>query len=341
MCRESLHVRSVVVCLFLTALISAVSGQVNKTSAQISKTPEGSLRVLGAENNVGGLCPLKKTEVRAEISGFVSRVTVTQIFQNPYDRAIEALYTFPLPNDAAVDDMTIQIGDRRVRGIVLEKDEAKKTYDKAKQEGKVTALLVQQRPNIFSQAVANITPGSEIKVIIEYFETLKYIDDTYEFSFPMTIGERYIPSSIDPEDADAISPNSEVRPGHAISLEVKIDAGVPIQEIASTTHAITDQQFSATEHVIALRDENEIPNRDFVLRYKTAGTKITDGILVSKDEKGGYFTLILQPPDKVMPADTMPKEIVFVMDTSGSMGGFPIEKAKEAMNLTLDHLNPN
>jgi len=339
--RESLHVRSVVVCLFLITFILAANGQTKRSSVQLDKTSEGSLRVLGSVTEVGGLCPLKKTEVRAEISGFVSRVTVTQIFQNPYDRAIEALYTFPLPNDAAVDDLMIQIGDRKVRGVVLEKEEAKQTYEKAKQEGKVAALLVQQRPNLFSQAVANITPGSEIKVMIEYFETLKYIDDTYEFSFPMTIGDRYVPSSADPNDTGAISPDSEVRPGHTISLEVKIDAGVPIQEIYSKTHAITDQQFSATAHVIALRNEDEIPNRDFVLKYKTAGIKITDGILVSRDEKGGYFTLILQPPDKVMPADTMPKEIVFVMDTSGSMGGFPIEKAKEAMNLTLDHLNPS
>ena len=332
--RKSLFVRLVGVCLFLAALtVSAI--------AQTNKNTEGSLRVMSNGNNSLGLCPLKNTTVKAEISGFISRVTVTQTFQNPFPDTIEAVYTFPLPNDAAVDDMTIQIGTRIVKGKIMERKKAQETYEQAKQQGRVAALLEQQRPNIFTQAVANITPNAEIKVVISYVETLNYADDTYEFRFPMTIGERYIPSPVNAADAAKISPKSKAHPGHTISMEVNIEAGVTIENVASNTHLIEARQFSASRFVVKLKDENEIPNRDFVLKYKTAGVKIKDAILTHKDRNGGFFTMILQPPDKVFPADTMPKETVFVLDTSGSMDGFPIKKAKEAMKLTLENVNPN
>jgi Ca-activated chloride channel family protein len=332
--RNSLFVRGVVVCLFSVLLATIAFSQ----SAPVT---EGSLRVMSSEGNSRGLCPLKKTDVKAEVSGFISRVTVTQTFQNPFNEKIEAVYTFPLPNDAAVDDMTINIGDRIVKGKIMERKKAQETYEQAKKEGKVTALLEQQRPNIFTQSVANITPDAEIKVVISYVETLKYADDTYEFMFPMTIGERYLPASVNAEDAAKISPESKERPGHTISMEVNLDAGVSIENVASTTHQIEARQFSASRFVVKLLDENEIPNRDFVLKYKTAGVKIEDAILTHRETNGGFFTMILQPPDKVFPADTMPKEIVFVLDTSGSMDGFPIKKAKEAMRLSLENVNPN
>jgi Ca-activated chloride channel family protein len=307
---------------------------------QDEKTAEGALHVIDKEGKDIGLCPLKNTFVKAEISGFLSRVTVTQTFQNPFPESIEAVYTFPLPNDAAVDDMTITVGERVIKGRIMERKQAQQAYEKAKQEGKVAALLEQQRPNVFTQSVANITPGAEIKVIISYVETLKYADDAYEFRFPMTIAQRYISSTVEPEDAAKISPASKARPGHTIALEVEIDAGVSVENVASGTHEIEARQFSASKFLVRLKNENEIPNRDFVLKYKTAGTKIEDALLAHKDKNGGFFTLILQPPDKVLPQDTTPKEIVFVLDTSGSMSGFPIEKAKEAMKLTLDNLNP-
>ncbi len=332
--RKSLFVRVVGVCLFFV-LLSITS------FAQNGKLTEGNLRALDANGNSRGLCPLKNTDVKAEISGFISRVTVTQTFQNPFAENIEAVYTFPLPNDAAVDDMTMIIGTRVIKGKIMERKKAQETYDAAKQQGKTAALLEQQRPNIFTQSVANITPNAEIKVVISYVETLNYADDTYEFRFPMTIGERYIPSSVSSEDAAKISPSSKSRPGHTVSLEVNLDAGVSVENLSSNTHLIESQQFSASRFVVKLKDENEIPNRDFVLKYKTAGQKIEDAILAHRDERGGFFTLVLQPPDKVFPADTMPKEIVFVLDTSGSMDGFPIKKAKEAMKLSLENVNPN
>lgn len=331
--QNSPFVRGVVVC-FLTVLFTCI------TLAQQTRPTEGSLRALAADRKEIGLCPLRRTEVKADISGFISRVTVTQVFQNPVNETIEALYTFPLPNDAAVDALTIETGGRIIKGKIMERQKATQTYEAAKQDGKVAALLEQQRPDIFAQSVANITPGAEIKVVISYAATLRYADDTYEFNFPMTIGERYIAAGSDPEDTKRVSPRSKLRPGHTISMEINVEGGVPVTELASATHEIDALRYSASKFIVRLKDAETIPNRDFVLRYKTAGSKIEDAILAHHDDRGGFFTLILQPPDNVMPADTMPREIVFVLDTSGSMDGFPIKKAREAMKLTLDNLNP-
>ncbi|HEY8562045.1 MAG TPA: VIT domain-containing protein [Pyrinomonadaceae bacterium] len=341
--RKPLFVRIVGVCLFCL-LFSLLS------YAQTDQITEGSLRALDATGKSRGLCPLKHTDVRANIAGFLTRVTVTQTFQNPFDEKIEAVYAFPLPNDAAIDDMTIQIGERFIRSRIMESGKARETYEQAKKEGKTAALLDQQRPNVFTQAVANIAPNAEIKVVISYVENLKYADGTYEFAFPMTVGERYVPlpASVDATsssetgvpDAEKISPARSDLPLHRVALEVNLDAGVSIESLASNTHRIAAERFSASRFSVRLENEGEIPNRDFVLKFKTAGEKIEDAVLARKSANGGFFTLVLQPPDKVFPADAAPKEIVFVLDTSGSMAGFPIEKAKEAMMLTLGGLNP-
>jgi Ca-activated chloride channel homolog len=342
--QKSLFVRTFGVCLFLLLFSSGVF-------AQTDKITEGSLFALDAEGKSRGLCPLKQTDVRAEISGFLSRVTVTQTFQNPFAEKIEAVYTFPLPNDAAVDEMTIQIGDRFLKSKIMERQKAQETYEQAKQEGKTAALLDQERPNIFTQAVANISPNSEIKVIISYVETLQYSNGGYQFAFPMTVGERYLPLSKteDPlsssatgvPDAARISPARTDLPLHRVSLEVKLEASVSIESLASSTHEIESERFSASRFFIRLKNEGEIPNRDFVFKFKTAGEKMEDAVLTHRDAGGGgFFSLILQPPDKIFPADPTPKEIVFVLDTSGSMNGFPIEKAKESMMLALGGLNP-
>lgn len=307
-----------------------------------TKITEGSLEVFDDKGKTVGLCPLKHTDVKAEISGFIARVTVTQEFTNPFDRKIEALYAFPMSQNAAVDDMTMIIGDRMIRGKIMKREDASALYQQAKTEGKVAGLLEQQRPNIFTQSVANIVPNAQIKIVISYVEYLKYDNGSYEFVFPMTIGARYIPmSQAMSEDTSKITPSHSERPGHDISLEVKIDAGVPLISIASTNHKVESTANYSNESLVRLENENEIPNKDFVLRYKVAGEKIQDALLIHRDQRGGFFTLILQPPDRVMPEDVNPKEIVFVLDTSGSMDGFPIEKAKECMMLALNNLYPN
>src|SRR5256886_8628216 len=163
-------------------------------SAQNTVT-QGSLQVVDSSGNAKAVCPLKHTDVKAQISGFLSRVTVTQEFENPFKEKIEAVYTFPLPQNAAVDDMTMVVGDRTVRGKILRREEAQAVYEAARNNGQTASLLQQERPNIFTQSVANILPGEQIKITISYVETLKYEDGSYEFVFPMVVGPRYVPGS--------------------------------------------------------------------------------------------------------------------------------------------------
>ena len=165
-----------------------------KVSAQTGEAP-GSLIAVNAMGQPTSACPLKHTDVKAEISGFISRVVVTQQFENHLKEKIEAVYTFPLPQNAAVDDMTMIIGTRTVKGKILPREEAQAAYDAAKSSGKVASLLDQERPNIFTQSVANILPGEQVKITISYVETLKYEDGAYEFVFPMVVGPRYIPGN--------------------------------------------------------------------------------------------------------------------------------------------------
>jgi Ca-activated chloride channel family protein len=292
--------------------------------------------------------------VQAEISGFLSRVKVTQEFENNFTEKIEAVYVFPLPQNAAIDDMTMRIGERTVRGKITKREEAREIYEAAKSNGQIASLLDQERPNIFTQAVANILPNEKIIIEISYVETLKYEDGAYQFTFPMVVGPRYIPGGATGKQGGGFAPDttqvpdaSKITPlpakdraGHDISIAVKLDAGVTIENVGSKSHEIESAMLSANSYNVKLKNEKTIPNKDFILRYDVSGKRIEDAVLTHRGGRGGYFTLILQPPGEPRAQDITPKEIVFVLDTSGSMSGFPIEKAKEAMRLALDGLNP-
>lgn len=323
----------------------------------IEKITQGSLLIRDDHGVPRYESPLKHTDVKAEISGFLARVTVTQEFENTASDKVEAVYVFPLPHGAAVDAMTLDVGSRTVKGVIKRREEARAIYDAARNAGKVAALLDQERPNIFTQSVANILPGEKVKVMIRYVERLKYEAGTYEFLFPMVVGPRYIPGkpggmklgggwSYDTDkvpDASRITPpvaKPGTRAGYDIAVEVSLDAGVPLDGIVSATHEVTLERSGSSRAVVRLKNRQEIPNKDFILRYDVAGGKIQDAVLTHRGERGGFFTLILQPPDRIQVEDVSPKELVFVLDTSGSMSGFPIEKAKEAMRLAVEAMNP-
>lgn len=326
--------------LFAVCLFSAVCVFAQNDA---EKVLQGSLLAVDKKGEALGDCPLKRTRVTAGITGFIARVDVVQEFENSFTEPIEAVYTFPLSQTAAVDRLTMRIGGRTIRGRILKKEEARKIYESAKNRGDAAALLNQERPNVFTQSVANILPGEKIEIEISYVETLKFEGGSYEFVFPMTVGPRYIPDSIDAEEAEKISPPviSETRAGHDISIEVNLNAGVPVEDIRSTSHEIESLNLSPNAAKISLRGGETIPNKDFVLRYDVTERRLEDAVLTNYGKNGGFFSLILSPPEKLAPQDVAPKEIVFVLDTSGSMFGFPLEKAKEAMKLALEGLYPD
>ncbi len=299
--------------------------------------------------------PLKHTDVKGQISGYIATVDVTQQFHNPYDEKIEAVYVFPLPQNAAVNEFIMVIGERRIRGIIRERKEAEEIYRQARKQGYVASLLTQERPNIFTQKVANIEPGKNIDVNIKYFNTLAYMDGWYEFVFPMVVGPRFNPPGYTDgvgavaRGKDGISgQRTEVqylKPGerssHDIAITVDVDAGVKIEEVKCTNHVVKKTFTSPEKLTVELSSLDSIPNKDFVLRYKVAGKTVKSALVTHRDKRGGFFTLMLYPPESLSYLKRAPMEMIFVMDCSGSMNGKPIAKSKQAVIRALRKLQPD
>src|SRR5262245_61542232 len=318
------------------------------------------LEIINKEGKVTGFVPLRHTAVKTEISGFVARTELSQEFENVLSNAVEAIYVFPLPHESAVDGMTMTVGDREIQAVIKEREEARKIFEQARNTGHTAALLDQERPNIFTQSVTNIPPGSKVKIKLYVLELLKYEAGTYEFAFPLVVGPRYIPGAAavgagnadhgtmqntdQVPDASRISPpvagvhTEDAHAGHDVSIDVSLAAGVPIADVATTSHKIFTDRTGPDSFHVQLADASILPDKDFILRYKAAGLGISDAVLSHSDKNGGYFTLILQPPEKVKDDSVVPRQLIFVLDTSGSMSGFPIEMAKKTIQRALDNL---
>lgn len=298
---------------------------------------------------------LKHTSVEATITGFVSAVTVTQEFENPFREPVEAVYVFPLPDDAAVDDMTLAAGARVIRASVQKRQEARRLYEEAKAQGRRAALLDQERPNIFTQSVANLLPGETVKVTLHYVAPLRYDDGEYTFNFPMVVGPRYVPGQALPGasqgtgtapdttrviDASRVTPPLVDRAGNDVTVAVHLDAGAGVEAIWSASHRMLVDRRSPRQLEVSLDAADRIPNKDFILRWRVAGVEKKAALLASGG-KGGSFALMVLPEAPGAHAEILPKELVFVIDTSCSMSGPPLEAAKRAMHSAIEQLNPD
>lgn len=308
-----------------------------------------------------GECPLQHTSVQANISGYMADVTVKQLFANPYKEKIEAVYTFPLSETGAVDEMTMKVGTRIIHGTIKKKEEAREIYEQAKARGHVASLLDQERPNIFTQSVANIEPGKEVEITIKYKDLLLFENGKYSFAFPTVVGPRFIPGSPTGKtgsgwapdtdqvpDASKITPllaPKDTRAGHDISIAVNLDSGVPYSNLKSSLHEVDVVSKDSNHAQVSLKDKSAIPNKDFVLSWNVSQDQISSGYITHRNAKehdgSGFFTLMLLPPKSVTPDKVAPKEMIFLIDCSGSQNGPPLNKAKEALNHIIDHMNPN
>lgn len=338
-----------------------------KAEALEKDVTQGALRLVKEDGSIVE-CPLKHTDVKADIAGFVTRVRVTQTFHNPSQEKIEAVYVFPLPHEAAVDEMTMVMGERRIVGLIKRRDEARHIYAQALAAGQTAALLEQERPNIFTQSVGNIEPGQDVTIEISYVDVLRYDVGTYDFQFPMVVGPRYIPgapiSSSPPTpkelqgkvsppvpdttrvpDASRITPpvlKPGVRNGHDISLSIKLDAGVPIQKLSVANHQAEIERDGDRRATIKLASADSVPNKDFLVRYDVTGNKPAMAVLThtgnyadARNLGSGYFLLMIQPKEDERLKKRPPREIVFLVDVSGSMSGEPTAKVIDAMHSML------
>ncbi len=345
---------------------SSSSGRENsKEKEPTDKSPfassgSGTLLAMASGGKELGQCPLKHTDVQTQISGYIARVKVKQTFANTFKDKIEAIYTFPLSDSAAVDSMVMKIGDRVIKGDIKKREEAKQIYEQAKAKGHVASLLDQERSNIFTQSVANIEPGKVVEITIEYIDLLPYEDGRYTFAFPTVVGPRFnpgrptghtgtgrAPDTTAVPDASKITPPitpEGTRAGHDISISVNIDAGVKLENISSKLHQVTINNDGTSRAKVELQNKSTIPNKDFVLTWDIAGDDLKSGYLTYRDPNSkntsGYFTLMLVPPKRVTPDKVAPKEMIFLIDCSGSQFGPPLQKAKETLTYIIDHMNP-
>ena len=367
--------------MFITLLMMknvCAEAAFTEKSINYNEVTSGSLYL---KNNDGYAFQLaQNSEYRVEINGLMARVNVTQTFENNSDDWVEAVYVFPLAEKSAVDSMVMKIGERRIVGKIKEKKLAKKIYQQAKKSGKTASLVSQQRPNMFTSKVANIAPHQQVKVIISYLQTIDFNHNEFSVRLPLTITPRYIPKSdkhienysapeeeyanefaeekhvpmlsinsqhgwalnnISVPDANKITPpQTRTSASQQTSISVSINAGLPIETVHSKFHPIV--QHKNDQEVQLVLVENTVPmDRDFELRWQLKkGVNPSAAFFKSSDERFDYGLLMLMPP-KSNTRKVIEKDITYIIDTSGSMGGVSIAQAKLALKYAVENLNEN
>jgi len=308
------------------------------------------LMVVGEDGAAGGAerLPLKETSADVSIAGVIARVTVHQLFENNGSAPIEAVYVFPASTRAAVHGVRMKIGARVIEARIDRKQAARESSEAARREGKRASLLEQERPNVFTMSVANIMPGDKIGVDLDYSEMLVPEDAVYELVFPTVVGPRYAGGADPKAGRDRWIANPHLPAGapepYRFDIRVHLETGIAIKELASPSHRVRVTYAAANRADVRL-DGPGGGNRDFVLRYRLAGDKIEEGLLLWEGDGGGgrresFFALMMEPPRRPTAAQIPPREYIFLLDVSGSMHGFPLDTAKALMRNLLGRLRP-
>jgi Ca-activated chloride channel family protein len=303
--------------------------------------PRGGLRVQDA-SGAGIDTPLLGTEVEVRVTGVVARTTVRQIFLNTSERWLEGTYVFPLPELAAVDALRMRVGGRVFEGRIQERKRALESYARARREGRRASLVAQARPNLFETSVANLGPHEELEVELEYQELLQYTDAGFELRVPLVAAPRYSPGSVASPTAEVPLPTLSVGSSpvfsHPVSIDVDLDAGAPVELLESPTHPLELESEGHRHRILVSAAEAD---RDFVLRWSLAGSAAPLPVIFSQESGGElYLLLVVLPPLPERGSSFLEHETVFVVDTSGSMGGQAIRQAREALTLALGRLEP-
>ena len=317
----------------LTAMAMAFPFSAHATKPENGKTLAPYFIVEGEKSAVERF-PLESTEVHVVISGVIAEVSVRQRYKNGGEVPVSARYVFPASTRAAVHGMTMTVGEEVIRARVKEKQDARKTFENAKKEGKKASLLEQQRPNVFSMRVANVMPGESVDIVLSYTELLVPVEGVYSFVFPTVVGPRYSSQSGEPtEDTDRWIANPYLKADHppqsGFFIEAEISSPLPIAEAACASHDAVVYWEGETTARIGLKPGDEFGgNRDFILNYRLAGKRIDSGLMLHEGEDENFFLLMVQPPERVVPKEIPPREYIFIVDVSGSMNGFPLNTSK-------------
>jgi len=301
--------------------------------------------------------PLLQSNVEIDVNGLVAHVTLRQHFRNPTEAWLEGIYVFPLPEQSAVNHLVMKIGDKRVAGHVMEKAEAKKTYQEAAAAGQHASLLSSERPNVFMTSVANIGPGEIITVEISYQDKALYENGRFSYRFPMVVAPRFTPPARQiaegpsPQAAalaagdgrDVFGPVLDPETGkiNPIRLSVSLDPGMALSDLKSLYHDVIIESQKAHRQKISLSQGTVPTDKDFVIEWAPKSSDSPQTAFFGEEVEGSSHTMILVVPPKAAEAPVPPaRELVFVLDTSGSMHGDSIEQAKAALARALKHLRP-
>jgi len=350
--------RLIVLAGLISALAATAAGAEN-AHVTPGRVTEGALhcRMIGSETLVPA--PVLGTDVHMVVTGIVARARVRQEFTNPGSAWTEGVYVFPLPEDAAVDHLRMWIGERVVEGVIKEKAAAKAQYEEAKRAGQRASLVEQERPNIFTTSVANIPPGAAITVEIEYQHTLRYDGGQFRLRFPMVVGPRYIPGNAAPSsdgsgwapDIDQVPDASRITPPVAhpsrgainpVSLLIELDPGTPPALLESPYHEIHTTPLAGSRYRIELARGTVPADRDFELVWQPHAEAMPLASLFTEKKGGETFALlmVMPPAPAALDGARLPREVVFVIDNSGSMHGASIDQAKAALKMALRRLRP-
>lgn len=335
-------------------------------AAWATETDDIAGRVVAQANGVSYDLPMLDSQISVNIEGDMATVEITQSFLNDGQMPLEAEYLFPLNQHAAIYGMEMRVGDEIIQAVIREKEVAVAEFEQAAQEGKAAALLTQHRPNMFTQRIANLMPGQPIDVTLRYVQMVPKIDAQYELVIPMIVGPRY--EGYDVQLADIASDDMSddaAKPANSwtisdvpaypavaginlpdsfsperVSLDLNLISGLSIAGFGSDTHPLAIREHDTGLNV-RFAEGKVLDNRDLVIRFTLGGETLEAASLSHQDDRGGFVSLMIEPP--AVPDDAMitPRELVFVLDTSGSMSGDPMNASKVFMDAALKNLRPD
>ncbi|MCG8485999.1 MAG: marine proteobacterial sortase target protein [Chromatiales bacterium] len=338
----------------LAAIMTGVSGGLllillvfGWSSVQADPTGESAagLQLMSLDGRHIEMAPLLNTKVDIDVAGMLAWVKVEQVFTNPSQIWMEGNYRFPLAEGSAVERMRMAIGDRRIDGVIEEKAEAKRIFKQARETGKRASLLSQQRPNIFTLSATNIAPGEQVRVTIEYQQQVRFTGEAFELRFPMVVAPRYIPKQISEAEAAAITPPVIAQGAgliNPLAMEVRIDAGMPLSEVVSRYHRMVEERNEPGVVHLRLADGEVQADRDIVINWRPQIGAEPELALFREQWQGqDYALLMLMPPLGGTTEQVLSRELVFIIDRSGSMSGPSMAQAKAALKLAVSRLKSN
>ncbi|WP_242130426.1 marine proteobacterial sortase target protein [Sphingobium sp. Sx8-8] len=330
---------SLIALVFLTSRLSA-----SDVEADPDAIGSGTLMLRGKGAATAMPAMRLGTDMNVTVSGQIARVRVTQAFRNSGDQWMEATYLYPLPDDGAVDSLKMVVGQRVIVGRIKRREEARALYEKARDEGRKAGLVEAERPNLFRNSVANVGPGETVLIAIEYQAPVRQLGGEYALRLPLVAGLRYTPAQTPVADAaNVTAPIAHPKLGKAlnpVSITVHLAPGFRPANLISPYHRIAVQHDGAEAQSIRLADGEVPADRDFELRWRSASADPTVGLFRQTLDGDAYLMAAITPPTREPDGPVPPRDMTFVIDNSGSMGGQSMDAAKASLLYALGTLRP-